>query len=40
VRPTSTAERAIGSERNRSTTPALRSSVSPMPVIRAPKMAV
>src|SRR4029077_3083911 len=32
VRPTSTAERAIGSERNRSIRPLLRSSASPTPV--------
>ena len=40
VRPTSTAERAIGSERKRSTTPALMSSVRPRPVVSAPKIAV
>ena len=40
VRPSSTADRAIGSERKRSTTPALRSSVMPRPVMRAPKIAV
>ena len=39
VRPMSTAEWAIGSERKRSTTPAVRSSLSPIPVIRAPKIA-
>jgi len=40
VRPRSTAERAIGSERKRSTTPAARSSVSPSPVVSEPKTAV
>ncbi len=33
VRPTSTAERAIGSERKRSTRPFCRSSASPIEVV-------
>jgi hypothetical protein len=40
VRPTRTAERAIGSERKRSTTPAAISSVSPRPVVNEPNVAV
>ena len=40
VRPKSTAEREIGSERKRSITPAARSVLRPMPVISAPKTAV
>ena len=40
VRPTSTAERAIGSDRNRSTRPLLRSSASPTPVVSAPNTIV
>ena len=40
VRPMSTAERAIGSERKRSTTPAFMSAVRPRPVINAPQIAV
>ena len=40
MRPIRTAERAIGSERKRSTTPAAMSSVSPSPVVSAPKIAV
>jgi hypothetical protein len=37
VRPASTAERAIGSERKRSVRPFCRSSVIPMPVTVPPK---
>ena len=37
--PTSTAERAIGSERNRSMMPFFRSSASPTAVVVAPKIA-
>jgi hypothetical protein len=37
VRPLSTAERAIGSERKRSTRPFLRSSASPSAVTKPPK---
>ena len=40
VRPNRTAERAIGSERSRSTTPVARSSVRPRPVTSAPNTAV
>jgi hypothetical protein len=40
VRPISTADRAIGSDRKRSTTPAFKSSVSPSPVVSVPKIAV
>ena len=40
VRPASTAERAIGSERNRSMRPLARSSARPMPVAAAPNTAV
>jgi hypothetical protein len=40
VRPTSTAERAIGSERRRSTIPLERSSDRPTPVRIAPQVAV
>ena len=40
VRPTSTAERAIGSDRNRSIRPLLRSSASPTPVVSAPNTIV
>ena len=40
MRPTSTAERAIGSERNRSIRPLLRSSASPTPVVSAPNTIV
>src|SRR5512142_1269065 len=37
VRPVRTAERAIGSDRNRSISPLCRSSASPTPVVIAPK---
>jgi hypothetical protein len=40
VRPTRTAERDIGSERNRSMTPFWMSSASPTPVSVAPKITV
>ncbi len=40
VRPTSTAERDMGRERNRSIIPLLRSSASPTPVCVAPKAIV
>ena len=40
VRPNSTAEREIGSERKRSTTPVATSVLRPMPVISAPNTAV
>ena len=40
VRPTSTAERDIGSDRNRSMMPFCMSSAMPAPVIVAPKMTV
>ena len=40
VRPTSTAERAIGSERNRSMRPVCMSSASPMAVDTAPNITV
>src|SRR5215207_3944477 len=40
VRPTSTAERAIGSDRNRSMSPLLRSSASPTPVVSEPNTIV
>ena len=40
VRPASTAERAIGSERKRSMRPLWRSSASPMAVFTAPKATV
>jgi hypothetical protein len=40
VRPASTAERAIGSERKRSIRPFLRSSVSPTAVSAPPKQIV
>ena len=40
VRPASTADRAMGSERNRSIRPLCRSSASPMPVAMAPNTAV
>ncbi len=40
VRPTSTAERDIGSDRNRSTMPFWMSSASPAPVTVAPKITV
>ena len=39
ARPASIAERAIGSDRNRSTKPALRSSAIPIAVVVAPKIA-
>ena len=38
VRPTSTADRAIGSDRNRSINPAWRSSARPTPVFSAPNV--
>ena len=38
VRPASTAERAIGMDRNRSTTPRVRSSFRPTAVCEAPKV--
>ena len=40
VRPTSTADRDIGSDRNRSMMPFCMSSARPAPVIVAPKMTV
>ena len=40
MRPTSTAERAIGSERNRSMSPFWRSSASPTPVVSEPNTTV
>ena len=40
VRPVSTADGAIGSDRNRSMMPFLMSSARPAPVIVAPKMTV
>ncbi len=40
VRPASTAERAIGSERNRSISPLRRSSASPTAVFTAPNATV
>ncbi len=40
VLPTSTAEEAIGRERNRSMIPLLRSCAMPEPVMVAPKMTV
>ena len=40
VRPVSTAERAIGSERKRSMSPFCKSSASPTPVVRAPNTTV
>src|SRR5215203_878894 len=40
VRPTSTAERAIGSERNRSMRPLLKSSARPTPVVSEPNTMV
>ena len=40
VRPASTAERAIGSERNRSIRPLLRSSASPSAVTKPPNAIV
>jgi len=40
VRPTSTADRAIGSDRNRSTRPFCRSSAMPVPVIVDPNTTV
>ena len=40
VRPTSTAERDMGSDRNRSMMPFWMSSAMPAPVIVAPKMTV
>ena len=40
VRPASTAERAIGSERKRSITPLLKSSISPIDVWVAPNAAI
>jgi len=39
-RPTRTAERAIGNDRNRSMIPLCRSSASPMPVAMEPKATV
>jgi hypothetical protein len=39
VRPTRTAERAIGSDRNRSTRPLFMSSANPTAVVVAPKIA-
>jgi hypothetical protein len=40
VRPASTAQRAMGNERNRSMRPLPRSSANPMPVVTAPKHTV
>ena len=40
VRPTSTAERAMGSDRSRSTMPLVMSSARPIPVCMAPKATV
>jgi hypothetical protein len=40
VLPVRTAERAIGSERNLSTSPRCRSSARPMPVLTDPKATV
>lgn len=40
VRPTSTADWAMGSERNRSMIPFCMSSANPAPVMVAPKMTV
>ena len=40
VRPTSTAERAIGNDRNRSMMPLVMSSASPTPVNVDPKITV
>ena len=39
MRPASTADRAIGSDRNRSMMPVFRSSASPTAVVVAPKIA-
>ena len=39
VRPASTAERAVGRDRNRSMTPLMRSLCSPYAVVLAPKTA-
>jgi hypothetical protein len=40
VRPTSTADRAIGKDRNRSIKPLFRSSARPTPVVSAPNTIV